>query len=284
MTIILLTSNQLANRNAGNNRLVYEFQGGGIQFKDNQVALGTCQIYYSWYNITSAYRNNTYSYKWTNGITYNVTMPDGNYSVDELNTFLQSVMVANKHYFVDTITGDFTYFIQFETNETFYSVQLNCYVVPTTLPPNKALPATPGWTLPAIATTPQVIILANAFRDIIGFSAGTYPPAVPQGTTYSILSSTSPQVNPVSSLQITCSICNNPYSSQSKVIYAFGVPETQFGGQILIQVPEYTFTKIVDGNYNQFEVNILDQNGNPVFLIDPQISIMLVIKERGTNQ
>jgi len=284
MTIILLTSNNIVNRDVGNNRLVYEFQQGGIQFKSNEIALGTAQLYYSWYNITSAYKNNTYSYRWTNGITYSVTMPDGNYSVAEINTYLQNIMVANTHYLIETSTGDFRYFIEWETNETFYAIQLNEYVVPTVLPTGYTLPAGATWTFPAVASTPQIIVASNAFRDIIGFSAGTYPPAVPQATTYSILSSIAPQVNPISSLQITCSICSNPYSSQSKVIYAFGVPETLFGGQILISVPEYAFTKVVDGTYNQFEISIVDQNGFPVQLRDPQISIMLVIKSAGINQ
>jgi hypothetical protein len=284
MTIILLTSNQIVNRDVGNNRLVYSFQQGGINFTKNEIALGTTQLYYSWYNITSAYRNNSYSYVWVDGITYNVIMPDGNYSIDDINTYLQSFMIANTHYLVNSSTNQFSYYIQWETNATYYAVQLNTYVVPSVLPAGYALPVGSTWALPAISTTPQISILQNNFRSIIGFNAGIYPAVVPQAVTFSVLSTTSPQINPISSLQITCSIASNPYSSQSKVIYAFGVPETPFGGQILIQVPEYTFTKIVDGNYNEFEVSIVDQNGFPVALIDPQISIMLVIKNNDSNQ
>lgn len=284
MTIILLTSNNIANLNFGNNRLVYQFQQGGVQFQDNEIALATAQLYYSWYNITSAYGNNTYSYTWVNGVTYTVTMPDGNYSIAELNTFLQNIMVQNTHYLVNTTSGDFVYYIQWETNSTYYAVQLNEYVVPSILPAGYSLPSGATWSLPAVSSTPQINILQNAFRDIIGFNAGTYPSVVPQGSTYSALSVVAPQVNPVSSLQITCSIATNPYSSQSKVIYAFGVPETLFGGQILVQTPEYAFTKLVNGNYNQFEISIVDQNGRPIALIDPQISIMLIIRSREKNQ
>lgn len=284
MPIIILTANNLVNRNSGNNKLVYEFQQGGIQFRNNEVALGTANFYYSWDNISVANRNNTYSYRWVNGITYSVTMPDGNYSISDINTYLQSVMVANTHYLINTLSNEFIYYIQWETNETFYSVQLNEYVVPTVLPANTALPVGATWALPAVASTPQVIISANGFRDITGFSAGTYPTAVPQATTYSVLSSIAPQVNPISSIQFTCSIASNPYSSQSRSIYATGVQETPFGGQIIIQPPEYAFTKLVDGTYNQFQVEIIDQNGNPITLKDPQISIMLIIRDRGTNQ
>lgn len=284
MTIILLTANNIANLNFGNNRLIYQFQQGGVQFQDNEVALATAQLYYSWYNITSAYKNNTYSYIWVNGITYTVTMPDGNYSIDEINTYLQNVMVQNTHYLIDTTSGNFVYYIQWEVNSTYYAVQLNEYVVPSILPAGYSLPAGATWVLPAVASTPQLVIPTNAFRDIVGFNAGTYPSTVPQGSTYSALSVVAPQVNPISSLQINCSIATNPYSAQSRVIYASGIPETPFGGQINIATPEYAFTRIVNGLYNQFEISITDQNGQPVVLRDPQISIMLIIRSREKNQ
>lgn len=283
MTIITLTSNDIANRNLGNNRLVYQFQQGGVSFQNNEIALGTLQLYYSWFNITSAYRNNQYSYTWVDGTVVNVTMPDGNYSVIELNAYLENIMVQNNHYLINTTTGDFVYYLQLQVNATYYAVQLNSYPVPNALPTGYALPAGATWVLPAVASTPQFTVLANAFRDIIGFNAGTYP-AVVQSTTYSILSVIAPQVNPVSSLQINCSIATNPYSSQSRVIYSTGIPDTIFGGQINISTPEYAFTRLVDGTYNLFEISITDQNNRPIVFQDPQISLMLIIRSRGDNQ
>jgi hypothetical protein len=283
MTIITLTSNDIANRNLGNNRLVYQFQQGGVSFQNNEIALGTLQLYYSWFNITSAYRNNQYSYTWIDGTTVNVTMPDGNYSVIELNAYLENIMVQNNHYLINTTTGDFVYYLQLQVNATYYAVQLNSYPVPSALPTGYALPAGATWVLPAVASTPQFTVLANGFRDIIGFNAGTYP-AVVQSTTYSILSVIAPQVNPVSSLQINCSIATNPYSSQSRVIYSTGIPDTIFGGQINISTPEYAFTRLVDGTYNLFEISITDQNNRPIVFQDPQISLMLIIRSRGDNQ
>ena len=283
MTIITLTANNIANRGFGNNRLVYSFQQGGVSFQDNEVALGTLQLYYSWFNITSAYKNNTYSYTWIDGTTITITMPDGNYSVLEINAYLQNIMVQNNHYVVNTTTGDFVYYLQFQVNAVYYSIQFNSFTIPAILPAGYALPAGATWVLPLVNTTPQVNILANGFRDIIGFNAGTYPP-IPQATTYSKLSDTAPQVNPVSSLQINCSIATNPYSSQSRVIYSTGIPETLFGGQINIATPEYAFTRLVNGQYNQFEISITDQNGQPINLQDKQISIMLIIRSREKNQ
>lgn len=285
MPSIVLNYNNVSNLNSGNNRLVYDFQGGGVTFKDNEIALLSLQMYYSWYNINQLlYNNNQFQYRWVDGSVVTVTIPDGFYNVDELNAYLESVMVTNKHYLVNTTNGDFVYYLQLETNASYYAVQFNAYVVPSVLPAGFALPVGATWVLPAVATTPQIIILANGFQNIIGFNAGTYPPAVPQATTYSKLSDYTPQVQPISSVQITCSLIANPYASASKTIYAFGIPETEFGGQVLITPPEFAFNKIVDGHYNQFVVEILDQDGVPVQLKDPQMCILLIIRDRGTNQ
>ena len=283
MPTIILNANNIVSTQ--NNRLVYQFQGGGVTFKDNEIALTSLQIYYSWYNISQTLYNNTsYTYTWVDGNTYNVTMPDGFYNIREINAYLESVMVTNKHYLVNTTTGDFVYYLQWETNPTFYAVQLNAYVVPSALPTGYALPAGATWTLPATAQTPRINILANGFRNIVGFNTGTYPPTSPFTTTYSKLSDFTPQVQPISSIQLTCSLISNPYSSSSKAIYAFGIPETEFGGQVLVTPPEFAFNKIVDGNYNEFVVEILDQNGFPVSLRDPQMTILLVVRDRGINQ
>ena len=286
MPLVVLNSNNIINRNSGNNRFVYQFQGsGGVTFRNNEIALCSLQMYYSWFNVNSSlYKNNVYEYIWIDGNTYSVNMPNGFYSVDDLNNFLESVMIANNHYLIDTTTGNFVYYLQLETNATYYAVQMNAYVVPNIMPAGFAYPAGATWVLPAIAQTPRVTILNNGFVDLIGFSAGTYPPTSPYTTTYSKISDFAPQLNPISSIQITCSITNNMYSSQSKQIYAFGVPEVVFGGNILVQTPEFAFSKIISGQYNQFEVEIIDQNGRPINLQDPQICITLIIRDAEQNQ
>lgn len=283
MPTIILNANNIVSTQ--NNRLLYQFQGGGVTFKNNEIALSSIQLYYSWYNINQqAYNNNSYAYTWVDGTIVSVTMPDGFYNVAEINAYLESIMVANKHYLVNTTTGDFVYYIQWETNPTYYAVQLNCYVVPSTLPSGYSLPSGATWALPATAQTPRVTISTNGFGSLVGFNAGTYPPTTPYTTTYSKLSDFTPQVQPISSIQITCSLITNPYSSSSKTIYAFGIPETAFGGQVILQPPEFAFNKIVDGNYNEFIVEILDQDGRPITLKDPQMTILLVVRDRGVNQ
>lgn len=63
-----------------------------------EMALSRLNLWYSWYNISAANNNNTARYY--NGTGYNdITFPDGQYSVPQINDFVHAVMKAN---------GDFT--------------------------------------------------------------------------------------------------------------------------------------------------------------------------------
>ena len=287
-TIILNNTNIV---NSGNNKLVYKFQGGGVNFRNNDIALANISLYYSWYNINaSLYKNNTFQYKWVDGTTHSVNIPDGYYSISSLNAYLESVMVNNTHYLIDIASGNFVYYIQLESNETFYAIQLNEYTspLPATIGVTYNYPVGATWTLPVSSTTPQLIILpftTSTFGNLIGFSAGSYPSTFPYTSgTYSAISNITPELQPISAVIITCSLITNPFSTNSKTLYSFGVPATQFGQQIIVQPPEFTFNRITDGWYNEFSMEILDQNGNPIQLKDPQMTILLTIRDKGMNQ
>jgi hypothetical protein len=67
-TLILNSANILEGTN--NSILSYEFIGGNINLKKGQkVALASLQMYYSTFNITSANKNNSFSYNWVDGTT-----------------------------------------------------------------------------------------------------------------------------------------------------------------------------------------------------------------------
>ena len=89
-------------------------------------------MYYSTFNITAANQNNTYNYTWVNGVSYSVVMPDGFYDAASLNNFLHFTMIQNKHYLIDT-TGNFVYFLTLTTNSNAYAIELNCFLLNTTI-------------------------------------------------------------------------------------------------------------------------------------------------------
>jgi len=83
-TLILNSQNIVPNTN--NSELVYAFPAGSITIKESQqIALATLQMYYSTFNITALNNNNTYQYVWVDGTIVNVLMPDGFYTLDDIN-------------------------------------------------------------------------------------------------------------------------------------------------------------------------------------------------------
>ena len=296
-TLIVNSSNIVAGTN--NSVLSYNFIGGGITLKKGQkLALASLQMYYSTFNITAANKNNSFSYVWVDGITYNVVVPDSFLDIDGLNNYLHFVMVQNKHYLVST-TGDYVYLMTLGINPTRYAVQLNCFGV------SVALATTNGWTLPAGATwviptnfiVPELTVpptANNTFGLVIGFAPGTYPSSVIAGvppaqtqtpaftTDQEFLSTFTPQVTPVSSFLLTCSLINNNYAVPNNLIYSFS-PQGTVGDQFTIAPNQYVFIDVNEGIYNSFQIQFIDQNFRPVAIQDPQMIIQLVISDPNDN-
>jgi len=283
MPTIILNSKNIVNSPI-NNKLQYLFQNGGVSMRNNDIALAQFSLYYSWFNINQPlYNNNTCSYIWVDNTVVNITIPNGYYTAQTLNAYIESVMVSNKHYLINNITGDFVYYIQLQENATFYSIQLNCYAVPTTLGTTYSFPVGATWSLPLTPTTPQFVVNATSnFGLLIGFNAGSFPPT-PQSSTYSVISQFAPEIQPISSLNLICSMINNPFSV-NRTLYSCGIPAVQFGQQITITPPNFLYNKIADGQYQNFTIEILDQNDQPIQIIDNQIVIVLNIREQGDNQ
>jgi hypothetical protein len=216
------------------------------------------------------------------GITYTVAMPNINADTAvALNAYLQSVMVSNGHYLINTTTGDYVYYLEIVENPSFYAIQLNCYAMPTTIT-GYSYPSGATWTLTGTGNCPQFSFLPQAtsnFNLVVGYNANTQYPATPQNTNYSITSVISPEINPVSALQLTCNLISNKFSSNNQNLYALGIPSVSFGQEIVVYPPNFAYNRITASNQYFVEVNITDQNGNPVYLQDPQILILLTVNE-----
>lgn len=263
-----------------NSQYKYTFPQGGVRFEDCEIAVASINIYYSWFSITSELGNNTFDYVWyDNGgaTTYTVTIPDGFYSISDLNAYLQSEMVSNKTYLLDDV-DDYVYYLEFDTNSSLYAVQFNSYAIPTALPAGWSNPG--GITFPAAATTPQIVIPSTDFRDIIGFSAGTYPSVV-QATDYSYTSHYTPQVSPVQSVIMRCSLVKNPYSNPQDVIYSFAPTGTTFGSIISSSPNELIWCEIQDQYFPDFTITFTDQNFDRLKIQDSNLVVLLVIRNRG---
>lgn len=290
-TLILNSANIVPGSN--NTKFRYQFPNGGYNFKDDLISVQEISMYFSTFNITSVYGNNSFQYRWIDNTLNTINIPDGYYSISSLNEYLQYVMIQNTHY-LKTSTGQNVYLLEIVINQSRYAVQLNEYVISTAIATANSwtLPAGATWVLPTNSIVPMFVIGTNDFKSIIGYSAGTYPnatisgspPSQTQSPSYtsaqSQLSTTAPQITPYSSFLVYCSLVNNRAVIPNQLIFSFTPTNVVFGGLSSYQVSELSWNKIEDGQYNDFIVEFKDQLGRDIVFQDPNTLITLVTKSK----
>ena len=289
-TIIMNQTNLV--RNGQNNQLTYKFPNS-VQFKKSTIAFAGVSMYYSWFNITSTFGNNTFSYNWLDGAgastTYNVVIPDGLYEVEQLNEYLQFIFIQNGHYLVDG-GGNNIYYAELLVNSTRYGVQINTFSFPTALPAGYSNPS--GMPFPPQSFNP-IITLPPNINEILGYVPNfatnqnlnnAYVPPVSQyvsklgNGTLSYISTSAPNIQPNSSLLFALSGIDNAYAVPTSIIYTL-VPQVGVGELINEKPPEFIFTRLIDGTYNELRLTILGTDLNPIKINDPSITIILVIRD-----
>jgi hypothetical protein len=280
---IILTSRNIVPQ-TNNSVLVYKFPNS-VLFNNHEIAVSSLQMYYSWQNINdTTLRNNVLTYTWesaTNVVTpYTITIPSGLYEIGDINFYCQYVMIQNGHYLVNA-SGQNVYFFEWIVNPTIYSIQLNTYQFPTALPVGWTNPAAVPF--PAATFKPQVSTPAN-FNLIVGF-ATTFTSDRDLGTAYpdtnSYTSTITPQVQPNPTLLVTSSNIDNKYASPSSVIYSV-TPTVAIGEQIIEKPPEFSWNKMIGGTYAELRVTLTGSDNGPCVILDPNMTIILAIRERQT--
>jgi hypothetical protein len=303
MFVLILNSSNVVN-DGRNSTLVYNFPNS-VVFKDKYIAVSQIVMYYSWFNITTQYQNNYLTYTWTVGgvtTTYTVNIPDGLYDIKDINAYLQWYMISQGHYLINS-SGDNVYYFELLVNPTRYSIQLNTFMIPTALPL--------GWTQPGnfagypLVTENPVVAFPNNFWQIVGYApiggvtfisnanvANAYVPGPASDATYwatkdalgtlSYLSNISPEVQPNSSVYLSISNINNPYSQPSSIIYAV-TPTVAIGEQVIETPPNFMWNRLLDGTYNQLRVQFLGINKQPITIEDPNMTIMLTIRDKDES-
>lgn len=277
-TVLLLNQNHVTARS---NEFQYNFPAGAARFRDNKLAISSIIIPYSWYNITAAYGNNTFTLNVpiTNGVlntTIAVTIPDGFYTVAGINQYIQSVLIANGVGYLVNDVGQNVYYFEIVANSNLGTAQINSYIVPNALPVGWANPG--AWGLPAVGNRVPQIVIANAnFGTLIGFTNASYPANQNQVATYSITSNQMPQISPVSCLTVSCSLINNVLSTPSNILASIPITST-FGGQIIFEPNQYIWVSILDGSYPYFTITFTDQSNQLLTLTDTNVITTLIVE------
>jgi hypothetical protein len=291
-TVILNQSNIVAN--TGNSVFEYQFPLGGISFKDELIAVQQISLYQSVFNITQANNNNKFAYQWVDGTITQVIIPDGYYELEDIMAYFRDVMTSNTHYLLN---GDisYIYLLELVVNVSKYADQINSFQISAQIATDNGwtLPDGATWALPTNIICPIFIVQNNAFKNVIGYNAGNYPSGVISGvapaqiqtptydSTQSFLSSSAPQIVPQPSYLCLCSLVNNRLCIPSQLIYSLTPSSSSFGTIYSIQISELAFNKIEDGNYTNLRFTFVDQLGNSIAFQDPNILILLIVKNKS---
>ena len=277
---------------------------GNFDLTDYDCSIGSMYIYYSWFNISAALGNNVYQLKLpiVGTPTLTITIPDGAYQISTINNALQYFFIQNGYYLQNPTTLEYFYFAAFVINPSTYAVNfittafpssatstnltaspsLNSYVGITGAYTAAATDAVVGsgftnkWPTTANQSAQLTILSTNTFGSIIGFAAGgTYPTsATISGTTSTIASTIVPNVNPIYCVQCRLSCVYSKFSQNTQFIHQFTNGDTLVGGLINAS-PSYYRARPCIGIHNTLSFTLYDQNGTPLGLIDPNISVEL---------
>ena len=290
--------NKLNVTNTGNNRLRYDFPTPMTFTKDATLAITNFNLYYSWYNISSVYQNNKFSYLWwdTNGNltnTVTVTISDGFYSINSLFEYIQNFMVQQGHFLILKSSGDYVYFIELKTNATYYSTELVLSTLSEQMDFGNGmkavseycfLPDASSWKIPVTFETPHFIVQSNCpkFGELIGFLPQTISvdaSADTKNKQYSFLNDRVANMEPSSSFLITSNLVDNPYGIPNNVLHAFTIPSGVGFGDRISMYNDAVYSKIKAGTYSYIELVIYDQDFNELAIKDPNMQIVLSIRQ-----
>ena len=247
-----------------------------------QIALNKINLNYSWPNVTSI--NNVFTISWKVGSSftdYTATIPENtNYaSIADLNSWLQSFMITNGLYLINA-SGENVYYMEFIANPSYYGVSLNLYLIPTSLPSGYSAPISfPGY--PTVSCTMKAYFPSSSlFYKLIGYASNT---SFNGGTAaISYVSSFTPQLSPTSSVYVTCNIVMNPLALNynSTIISCFTTKTTTYGETLEVLPNEYTWFDVNCSSVSAIIVEFFDQNLVALNILDPDITVMLVVRDK----
>lgn len=273
---VVVNSNYSPNANnpgsdPNNSTFIFPFNQN-IDFTGAYIGLSQFQCSYAWNNTTSAFNNNTFSYKWIDGTTRTINLGNSFNEVSGLNLAMLNDMVSQNYYLINS-QGNFVYYIAIQTNSSNYAVEIICNPVPTAAQASSAgltQPAGASWAFPVSATTPQFIVPNTNFQQLIGFSAGTYPSSA-QSTIYSILSNVPPPIiTPISNVYITIDIMRSGISLASRVIQSISAANaSSFGGLIEFTNNPPLYQELTGSSKSQMVVQFVNSATlQPITLLD----------------
>ena len=140
------------------------------------IGVAGISLFNSFQNINETRQNNTITFVFL-GTSYTWIIPNGYYSIDSLNYYLQQQCILNNLYVTTNNGLNFVYFIELQLNTARYATSLNFFAIPTSSQATSlgySKPTGATWSYPSVATTPTLTFNQN-FGNLLGLTFGTYP-------------------------------------------------------------------------------------------------------------
>jgi len=254
-----------------------------VDFTNAYISLISASTYNSTYNITSEYGNNQLTIKWINGIDYTFVIPDGVYSIADINSYLEARMFENNLYCVITTTGKPQFFIKLQENPIYYSCHLIMSYIPTSteaIQLGYSLPTgTIDWAFPPTSITAQLNLVNQPMKDLLGFSSLIFPPTPVLNDNYEALSDKAPKLSPIFNYMFNCNLLNHQIGKVASNRLFFMIPVSKAVGQLLeFQTNYKQELKCSSTKTDYIEIYLTDENFNKLSYRDKDLSITFIIE------
>ena len=242
------------------------------------IGVAGISLFNSFQNINETRQNNTLTFVFL-GTSYTWIIPDGYYSIDSLNYYLQQQCILNNLYVTTNNGLNFVYFIELQLNTARYATSLNFFAIPTSSQATSlgySKPTGATWQYPTPPTTPTLTFNQN-FGNLLGLTFGTYPTTL-SSTNIQYLSTLKPVINPINSVIFCCNLISSKYSIPNNILYTLPV-SSSLGSIIQDKVSAVVYNNIIPQVFSTIEISLYDQAFNPIMIIDPELVLTLVISE-----
>lgn len=231
-----------------NNILKYRFKTP-MQV-DGYIALSSINVWYNWKNITAAAGNNTLSYKKKGESAVDIVLPDGSYSVGDLNNYLHYIMKEK---------GDLEEAEEGSEDEDKYGISLFENAVYNRI----SVVLLDDWEITFKAGLAKTL---GALHRLTTVKATANLPFVPQ-------------LEPVKAVQVHCNLVSNKYQSDSSLLYNF-TPNLSYGSLLSVEprFPQWRATRNTE--VREAEVWLTDQEGKALGLEDDWGVVLQVAGEQ----
>jgi hypothetical protein len=252
-----------------------------VEFKKgDKLSLYSFSMYNSFYNISQTqYQNTNIQFTWFDNTVYNWTIPDGYYSLSDLNLWLQQQFILNKLYCVNSNNSQNIYFVQFQTNSVLYKAQIDVYFVVSSA--NALLygyqkPEGALWNFPATNTMVRIAINDN-LKTYFGFSTQTTFGIITPVQNMNYLSDVCPSISRVFSIYLGCNLITSDFNQIGNLFSQFPI-SASYGNLIKIESSIDSLISIKEGIYSEISITLWTQENKPLVFIDTDLTLFLIVE------